>query len=304
VSSPDLASSERRPEFPFAWAVLSALILHFCAGIFLRWVPLSSVGTPAVAPKRKPMEVTFVEVPRNATTVPYARRTPYASDANRKAGSLNPGTGAAGKPGSSPAGRAAQGRREEGSHLPQQAVLPGLSAAPRPDQAPGDFRRDSGRTRGPAVSDSLAKSLDDLQRFIRPAPGTGTGDETGEGGNGLTPVSPGSGVFFDTRGYDLGPWASKVIAIVKSNWLTPVAAQLGAKGVVSVSFTVSRSGRIDNIQLVSSSGIPSFDSAAIHALQSSSPLPDLPIDFPRPVLPGLFRFFYNMPVEDEGRGES
>ena len=245
------------------------------------------------------MNVQFVEVPPNAKTVPYAPKTPYASDANRKAGPLRTGRGAAGAPGpiySRPAPPARPAAPPQ--QAPRETIAPAMPA-PQQYSSAGDLPQASRESREQRPSESLAKSLNNLDRFIQPSPGEATsGGGGGEGGDGMPAIPPGSGVFFDTRGYDLGPWANRVIAIVKSNWLTPEAAKLGARGIVSISFTVARSGRIDNIRLVSSSGIPSFDTAAMNALRSSSPLPKLPVDFPRPILPGLFRFFYNTPVEE------
>ena len=137
----------------------------------------------------------------------------------------------------------------------------------------------------------LAQSLNNLDQYI------GTGSQGGGSDSGDLPSGdPGSGVFFDTQGFDLGPWANRVVAIVRSNWIIPVAAELGVKGIVGVAFQVQRSGEIVNIHVISPSETPSFDQAAVNALKSSSPLPPLPADFPRAILPGVFRFYYNVPV--------
>src|SRR6185295_10580816 len=92
---------------------------------------------------------------------------------------------------------------------------------------------------GPPKTDSkkLSQSLQNLDQYI------GDGSEVGGSGNGDLPSGdPGSGVFFDTQGFDLGPWANRVVAIVRSNWIIPVAAELGVKGIVGVSLQVEKSG--------------------------------------------------------------
>lgn len=149
---------------------------------------------------------------------------------------------------------------------------------------------------GPPAGQQLAKSLKELDRYIQGG-ANGAANGSGGGGEGDLPTGdPGSGVFFDTQGFDLGPWGNRAVEIVRGNWIIPIAAELGMKGVVGISFKVDKMGNILDLKIVSPSGVPSFDQAAMRALQSSSPLPPLPSDFPRPVLPGVFRFYYNLAV--------
>lgn len=103
-------------------------------------------------------------------------------------------------------------------------------------------------------------------------------------------------VSFDTAGWDLGPYARQVQERVQSNWRTPEAQMvLRQKGWVAVHFNVQRDGRITDLEVVRSSGIPSYDQSAMDALRSSNPLPPLPAEVTLPKVGALFRFFYNMP---------
>jgi TonB family protein len=142
-------------------------------------------------------------------------------------------------------------------------------------------------------------ALQNLDRFIgKGSSGSGSGNGSADQEGSVPSGDNGSGVFFDTQGYDLGPWGNHVVGIVRRNWIVPVAAELGLKGVVAISFKVDRNGKILNPTIISGSGVPSFDQAALQALQISNPFPPLPPDFPRDNLPGGFRFYYNIPVPD------
>ena len=282
-----------KKDFPFVIAFILALCLHFAAGFALRQGGLFAASPAPPRPPAPPVTLRFVEVPPNATTIPEPPRTSNLSDANRKAGPLQP----------------------NGPKRPvvqQPSVRPGpRTARPGPPGPPGPPQQAQQQpsARPPASSEpegadikatpTLSQSLEKLDRYIEKGQqsggGGGGGQAGGDGGN-LPTGDPGSGVFFDTQGYDLGPWVNRVVEIVRSNWLIPVAAELGMKGIVSVSFKVARDGTIRDLKMISSSTVPSFDQAAVRALQSSSPLPALPADFPRDLLPGIFRFYYNTPV--------
>jgi TonB family protein len=104
---------------------------------------------------------------------------------------------------------------------------------------------------------------------------------------------------FDTAAWDLGPYARRVQEKVQSNWHVPEAQMvLRQKGWVAIKFNVQKNGLVTDLQVVRSSGIPSYDQSAMDALRSSNPLPPLPEEVTVPQIGGLFRFFYNM--GDEG----
>ena len=287
-----------KKDFPFVIAFVIALLLHFLAGIALKKGGLFA-AVPANTSAQSPVTLRFVEVPPNATTVPEPPRTTNFSSANRKAGPLQPNgpkREVVQQPSVRPGPRAPQPGIAQQQPQPSPAP-PSPPPASKPSGRPADIGNE-----GPKISASpkqLSQSLENLDRYIengKPGkPGAGGGSGGGDGGA-LPTGDPGSGVFFDTQGYDLGPWADRAVEIVRTNWMIPVAAELGMKGVVSVSFKIERDGTIRELKLVSGSGVPSFDQAAVHALQSSSPLPALPADFPRDLLPGVFRFYYNTPV--------
>ena len=290
-----------KKEFPFGWALIFALMVHALLGIFLKQNPLLIAAPAPPTNAAGPVKMHFVESPPEAKAVPANPNANRLSDATRKAGPLvktekqqqktmqyaRKAPGPPAPPAPKPGRNAPAGRPQ-----PEQLALPHI------EQPALEQKSEVGEYRIPTSGDEekkLADSLQNLDQFIGKSegsntPGTGTGDGDVPSGD------PGSGVFFDTQGFDLGPWANRVVAIVRSNWIVPVAAELGVKGVVSVAFKVERSGRIIDIRVITPSGTPSFDQAAVNALKTSNPFPALPGDFPRPVLPGVFRFYYNIPV--------
>lgn len=264
--------------------------MHLLFGLLLRHqatlvAALPAFSSPSSAPP-PPMNVRFVEVPLDSPTVEEPPDTPYYSDANRRADRLpkkespravSPG---ASRPMAPPSGQLTEKKSGQSSGDEE----PGTA----PKESEGSSRiaqSSSGNARG--VVPGLGDSLQNLDRYL-PSDGNSWGNVPQE--------DSGTGVFFDTKGHDLGPWANRVIAIVRSNWIVPVAANLGMKGAVGVSFEVERSGRVLTPQIVTSSGIVSFDQAALNAIRSSNPLPPLPDYFPLPQLSAVFRFYYNMAV--------
>ncbi len=299
-----------KKEFPFALALGVAIALHFLLGFAIKRNLLFAVSpSPPPSPPRPPVTMRFVEVPPESKTVTEPPRTNNASDANRKAGplkSLQPGEmkmpSVPGRPNPPSVRRQQQAVRQQPSKpLPEQTVkteVPSISVPPiEMNRSAVDDANTIPLNMNPGNQKQLSESLQDLDRYIR-------NDDEGDGGiyspnDGSPSGDTGSGVFFDTQGFDLGPWGNKIVAIVKKNWIVPVAAQLGMKGVVSISFEVNKaSGHFINLNIISSSNVPSFDQAAMNALKSSNPLPPLPADFPRPTLPGVFRFYYNIPIQN------
>jgi TonB family protein len=295
-------------DFPFGLAVLLAILLHTLMGLALRHNFL--IASPLFPAANEPLTVRIVDVPKGGPTLATPPPSRNLSDANRKAGplvatekppALRPPP-EVGRPGAaSSVASAARPVAPLASTPPSSASLPAVHGT-TPDVNPSQAEI---RTGDPNSQKKLQTSLQNLDRYIAPgSTGAGTGKsaagDRNSGGDELQ-GDAGSGVFFDTRGFDLGPWANRVVAIVKSNWIVPPAADLGVKGVVSVAFDVERNGTVENVHVISTSRIPSFDQAAVNALTVSSPLPPLPADFPRQSLGGIFRFYYNLPVPNDSK---
>jgi len=122
----------------------------------------------------------------------------------------------------------------------------------------------------------------------------GSGDGTAPGGgDGTASHALGGSAFFDSRGYDITPWARRVVYRIKTNWIFPSASELGLKGVVGIYVLIERNGTLGSVYIRRASGIRPFDQAAFNAIELSAPLPPLPDDFPRENLPAYLLFYYN-----------
>jgi protein TonB len=105
---------------------------------------------------------------------------------------------------------------------------------------------------------------------------------------------------FEGNDYDWNAYAEEMVARIKHTWDVPLTARWGAKGRVTIRFVILRDGTIEPPQVLSSSSIPEFDSAARQAIVKASPFAPLPADFPRQSERVTVNFYYNLrPAESE-----
>ena len=102
-------------------------------------------------------------------------------------------------------------------------------------------------------------------------------------------------ILSDTHGYNFEPYINDMTARVRTKWYSgmPDSARQGQKGRVVVTFTVVRGGTIQDVHIVAGSGTESLDQSATAAVQSVSPLPQLPADFSDNSIVVQFAFLYN-----------
>ena len=85
------------------------------------------------------------------------------------------------------------------------------------------------------------------------------------------------GEFGDRFGWYVGAVRNRV----SSNWLLAmISPNIVTAPRVYVTFSVLRDGRIDDVKIVQSSGIPEVDRSALRAVLASNPLGPLPPDYP------------------------
>lgn len=96
-----------------------------------------------------------------------------------------------------------------------------------------------------------------------------------------------------TKDYDLTPWAEEVVERIQKNWLISPALKINGKGLVIILAIVERNGELQSAEIVNSSAVPLFDRAALKAIDTSSPFPELPDDYPDDNLEVYFVFEYN-----------
>lgn len=103
---------------------------------------------------------------------------------------------------------------------------------------------------------------------------------------------------FETQWYDWGDYAQSMVSRIRVNWYAnmPQIIRTGIQGVVTIRFTIQRDGRITDITILNSSGVPPYDQAARKAIELSSPLKALPADFPKSSERVTCMFYYNMEI--------
>ena len=102
-------------------------------------------------------------------------------------------------------------------------------------------------------------------------------------------------ILSDTLGVDFGSWLRLVYYRVRDNWyaVIPELIRSGTKGKVVIIFDIHTNGRIDNLQVVRSSGLSPYDRAAVSSLKLSEPFPSFPHAFKGQSLTLQFSYLYN-----------
>jgi TonB family protein len=140
--------------------------------------------------------------------------------------------------------------------------------------------------------------LPDFSRYDRGTYGGGaSGYGRGRGGRGSGGGGGGGGqrvgMSVALKGYDLLPWASKVIDRLQLNWMLPAAPEVPEGAKIGVIIVIKKTGELDSIEIVEGTSIEALDRAALDALRASLPFPPLPADFPGDLLEITFEFVYN-----------
>jgi TonB family protein len=103
----------------------------------------------------------------------------------------------------------------------------------------------------------------------------------------------GARASFKVEGYNITPWAEKVLNKVLLNWIIPFEQIKNLHGVVRISAVIERGGELSSVQVVSTSMVQVLDETALKALRMSSPFPQFPDDFPNKNIEAYFEFQYN-----------
>jgi TonB family protein len=148
---------------------------------------------------------------------------------------------------------------------PVPAPTPPPTAVPEPDPEP------TAATVPEVSEDAMAAAESEPRRAPTPvpstdaAPGGGRGLSLGEGAGSQVPGIPAD--------FHFTYYIERMLALIESRWYKP-AAPPQTRAVVR--FRIHRDGRLEGIELEQSSGLPSFDRAALRALYAANPLPPLP----------------------------
>jgi len=148
-----------------------------------------------------------------------------------------------------------------------QPSRPPATAVPRPTAAP---TAPPTEPEGPKAS---ADAMGSAESSATPAP-TPPPAEPGGGGRGLsigeTSDRSTAGIPAD---FHFTYYIERMLALIESRWYKP-AVPVGTRA--RVGFVILKGGRLEGIRLEESSGIATFDRAALRALYAANPLPPLP----------------------------
>jgi hypothetical protein len=95
------------------------------------------------------------------------------------------------------------------------------------------------------------------------------------------------------KGYNLTPWAQKVLELVVKNWNLPWVGRLPDKAIVKLTVVFRKNGEIASLELVEGTALDALDEAALNAVRMSFPFPALPDDFPADLLEASIEFNYH-----------
>ena len=139
--------------------------------------------------------------------------------------------------------------------------------------------------------------LPDFSKYSRGAYGGGVGGYgTGGGATGRGAGGGGRqrvGMSIPLKGYDLLPWATKVIDRLQLNWALPAVPEVPEAARISMIVVIKKTGELDSIEILEGTSIETLDRAALEAIRASLPFPALPADFPGDLLEVSFEFVYN-----------
>jgi TonB family protein len=241
----DVLAESRDARYPWAGATVLALVLH---GAVLAGLLASAFARPMKFAPPRAVQVRLL--PAGSLRAPETRAAPQPQAPPP----------AAEKP-------KIEKPPEEQPPPPSKKAL--LLPAPEKKKAPPTPPPISrpGRAATPAVE--LPASGEETAGAASGAPGAG-GSSAGVGG-----------LKIDQADFKYPIYIERMVMIISLNWFKP--AQTVQTSPI-VHFQIERDGTVTDARIVTSSGLPFVDRAALRAVLASSPLPPLPADYSGPHL--------------------
>jgi TonB family protein len=319
IPEKDLFDLERKSDrvFPIERAILFSIAAHILIYLFVLKAPFSF--SPAshrgllgelVESERdrelaRKIPVVFRSAPGPSRENP---RKSDPSDATRRAGGGDPSKARSdtpfvperqGKQDLRPGARAAAPPPRQAAAAPSSQASPAEqkeAAALDALRVPAAGKPSTGRD-GTGLTD-LQHKMEEAARGVVAEPGQGGAGFPNPGG-GFVDSGP---ISFDTTWYDWGAYADEMVRRIKLHWEIPELARLGWKGRLTIRFFIRGDGRVEGAKILSVSGVPPFDFAALQAILTSSPFRPLPKDLGSDREGVNVTFFYNIRPEKEGQG--
>lgn len=161
--------------------------------------------------------------------------------------------------------------------LPQPDALPQADSSPAPPPAPAvkPKPRPAPPAPKPAAEPRPAQPAAPDSRAAQAATGSGNGGAAGTNGKAQAPTLS-QGETADLT----ASWGASIRARIEKRKRYPRGAD-GATGTVTVRLSVTRSGALAAVSIVSSSGHPALDDAAVKAVQGAGRFPAAPKGLPQ-----------------------
>jgi TonB family protein len=310
----DLSRSRKREAFWMSVVVhLVVVILIWNSPKFAKYFPSRTL---VVSPKdwSKQKDLTYLELPPDAQKVAKRPNTNKISDKDRIAmsrtphldakelrkilDSSRPGPPASAPPPPQPAAPAPPAVAQS---APPQQPGPQSPQTPQADPnqvaqlqtPPATAPRPSFNTGPMTTGDAIAQAARAAIANRGGYGGSGGDYGLGQGRKATGAIGP-IETLSDTMGVDFGPYLARVLHEVKQNWvaLIPESAMM-KKGKLTIEFAILKDGRMQGIQLASSSGDTALDRAAWGGISASNPFAPLPPEFGGQYLSLRFTFYYN-----------
>jgi TonB family protein len=310
----DLSRSRLRESFWISVVFhLLVVILIVNAPKFEKYLPKRPVFVVHPQDWMRQRELTYLELPPDAQKVTKRPNTDKISDKDRIASARSPQIDT--KELQSILDSARAGR--PGPTSPPEPAQPPVAAESAPPQQPppqqntnqmASLRPPTVRNPKPSFDTGGISAGSAIEQAARAAMANrgGYGGDSGDFGLNQGRQAPKAlgqlDILSDTMGVDFGPYLSRVLHDVRTNWynLIPEAARapLMKKGKVSIEFAILKDGKIAGMQLAGTSGDVALDRAAWGGITASNPFPPLPGEFAGNYLALRFHFFYNPDSND------
>ena len=304
-------------------AFLSSVILHLLLIIFILVSPklfpqnaarnVNAVLTPSDPSK----DLGFLALPKDYQKLLRKPKTLVLADKDRIAQGKAPKIDPKGLRAPYSEGDTKQLEQSAPAGVPQSPAQPAAPASPPPQSSapPPQENKQIAKLQLPQSSAAPHRSLQDIsdgleapgisvKKSIEQARMSGSYGQGGPGGDSLRNFDNRQANFSveeptilsDTLGVDFGSWLRLVYYRVRDNWyaVIPELIRSGNKGKVVIIFDIHSNGRIDNLQVVKSSGLSPYDRAAVSSLKLSEPFPGFPHAFKGESITLQFSYLYNV----------
>jgi TonB family protein len=317
--------ADERASYRKREALLSSVILHLLLIIFILVSPKlfprsldrnARNADLAAADQRK--DLGFLALPKDYQKLFRKPKAPVPSDKDRIAQGKAPKIDPKGLQAPYSEGNTKQLEQSAPAGVPQppvQAAAPPASPPPQSPAPPQESNQIAKLQLPPnaearpkrslqEISDGLETPGFSVKKSIEQARTSGSYGQGGAGGDSLRNFDNRQANFSveeptilsDTLGVDFGSWLRLVYYRVRDNWyaVIPELIRSGTKGKVVIIFDIHSNGRIENLQVVRSSGLSPYDRAAVSSLKLSEPFPSFPHAFKGEILTLQFSYLYNM----------